>query len=96
MANWGGTSRDIRFEKEALGSKQANIDKLIEQINKLYMIHRMKNPKDTVNVVCKSLVQEINKRYGLLKKEEVLGNFILNLLMMKLNNIWEPWLNNED
>jgi hypothetical protein len=34
VSNLGGTARDIRFEKEALGSKQANIDKLIAQNEK--------------------------------------------------------------
>jgi len=49
----------------------SDIDRLVTQINKLYIIYRKKNPKDTVTAVCSSLVQEINKRYGLLKREEV-------------------------
>ena len=35
------------------------------------LLFRKQNPKDTVHATCASLVQEINRRYGLLRKEEV-------------------------
>lgn len=50
---------------------EADVRILVSEINKLYMHYKKKDPKDTMYAACMGLVETINERYGLLKKEEV-------------------------